>query len=289
LIVAVVCPSFFFCGSCFAIVQWRWYKLNGLFVMLLLVVVFSLMALLSQRSAVHWQACIYCCSPLHVVFYLKNWKRATYRKKLYCCVCLMELFLFNSWHAYANKKNFKNTKSKKKYKNLKKMIVAVVCRSFFFSCSCFAIVQWKWYLLNGLFMLLLVVVFSSVTQTMPLSQRSAVQWQACIWCCSPLQVVFYLKNILLCLFDGVVFCSTARFFLLSVEGTPCWTACTLCYYCLQGAFLFHENWKNNTKILYFVIPCSCFCWTARFCSCLIVSFVDSLVYYFATACRLCSS
>ena len=63
--------------------------------MLLLVVVFSSMAQimpLSQRSAIQWQACIWCCSPLHVVFCIKNWKRATFRKKLFCCVCLMEFF-----------------------------------------------------------------------------------------------------------------------------------------------------------------------------------------------------
>ena len=47
--------------------------------------------------------------------------------------------------------------------------------------------------------------------------------------------------------------------------------------------------KNETKILYFVVRCNCFCWTARFCSCLKVSFVDSLAHYFATVCRLRSS
>jgi len=138
-----------------------------------------------------------------------------------------------------------------------------------------------------------------MAQIMPLCQRSAIQWRACSWCCSPLYVVFCIKNwrratyrkkLFCCICFGVVFCSTARFFLLYVESTPCWTAFTLCSYCLQSAFLFHDNWKNNTKSLYFVVPCSCFCWTARFCSspikCL---FVDNLVHYFATVCRLRSS
>jgi len=39
-IAAVVCRSFFFSALCFAFVQWCWYWLNGLFFMLLLVVVF---------------------------------------------------------------------------------------------------------------------------------------------------------------------------------------------------------------------------------------------------------
>ena len=150
-------------------------------------------------------------------------------------------------------KQIKKSPKKKIIKKQKKWLLLLFVVVFSSVARVFAIVWWRWYLLNGLFMLLLVVVFS-MTQILPLSQRSAVQWQACIYCCSPLCVVFYFKNwkrqptILLCLFYGVVFCSTARFFLLSVEGTPCWTACTLCYYCLQGSFLFHKNWKNNTKI-----------------------------------------
>jgi len=61
-----------------------------------------------------------------------------------------------------------------KFLKNKKMILAVVQRTFFVSGSCFAIAQWRWYLLNGLFMLLLVVVFSFMAQILPLSQRSAV-------------------------------------------------------------------------------------------------------------------
>ena len=157
-------------------------------------------------------------------------------------------------------------------------------------------------------LLLFVVVFSSVARVFSLSYGGGfVEWPflyvvagSCFFfngsdnavvskkCCSMTSLYLLLLSLacwflpkkieksnlqetalLLCLFDGVVFCSTARFYLLSVEGTPCWTACTLCYHCLQGAFVFHENWKNNTKILYFVVPCSCFCWTARFCSCLL--------------------
>jgi len=111
------------------------------------------------------------------------------------------------------------------------MIVAVVFCRFFFSGSCFASVEWRWYMLNGLFfMLLLVVVF--------------IQWlrQCCclkevlfidrpVFVVAPPCMLFFHKKlkkcnlqektILLCLFDGVVFCSTACFFLQSFEGTPC--------------------------------------------------------------------
>ena len=83
---------------------------------------------------------------------------------------------------------YKYKKIQKKYKNVKKnkkMIVAVF-RSCFFSGSCFASVEWRWYMLNGLFLdVLNVTTFCRVC----FITENAQHKKNCHWHCFTLSEV----------------------------------------------------------------------------------------------------
>ena len=131
--------------------------------------------------------------------------------------------------------------------------------------------------------------FFSMARTMPLSQRSTIQWQACIWCCSPLHVVFYLKNwkratkriklfccdcLMELFFAQLLIFSSCLLKVLLVEQ-PALYVTTVC-----KVRFFSMKFERTTQILCFVVPCSCFCWTARFCSCLIECLLLTALWWF---------